>query len=295
MSPESVKSLFLQALDVEKERRGAFLDEQCTGDAELRAAVAELLEFDTKAENSPTFLDSPVAGMRRPLLAPEFIGRYRLVRLLGEGGMGTVYEAEQDQPRRTVALKVIRPGFASPRHREAVQPRGPDPGPAASPGHCPGLRGRRGRRRPAVISRWSSSTDCRWTSTPAAEASTSLPAWVSWRGCATRCSTPHDQGVIHRDLKPANILVEETGQPKVLDFGVARATGADLLTTAGLTQDGQLIGTPELHEPRAGGGRPRRHRPPDRRVRAGGDPLRAWRLTACRTNWRTGRWPRPPG
>ena len=59
----------------------------------------------------------------------------------------------------------------------------------------------------------------------------------------------HDQGVIHRDLKPANILVEETGQPKVLDFGVARATGADLLTMTGLTQAGQLIGTPDYMSP----------------------------------------------
>ena len=59
----------------------------------------------------------------------------------------------------------------------------------------------------------------------------------------------HDQGVIHRDLKPANILVEETGQPKVLDFGVARATDADLLTGAGLTQTGQLLGTPNYMSP----------------------------------------------
>ena len=59
----------------------------------------------------------------------------------------------------------------------------------------------------------------------------------------------HDQGVIHRDLKPANILVEETGQPKVLDFGVARATDADLLTGAGLTRTGQLLGTPNYMSP----------------------------------------------
>ena len=62
MSSETVKALFLQALDVEIERRGAFLDEQCGGDAGLCADVLELLDFDAKAENTPDFLLGPVAG-----------------------------------------------------------------------------------------------------------------------------------------------------------------------------------------------------------------------------------------
>jgi WD40 repeat protein len=66
----------------------------------------------------------------------------------------------------------------------------------------------------------------------------------------------HDQGVIHRDLKPANILVEESGQPKVLDFGVARATDADLVTGAGLTRTGQLLGTPNYMSPEQVTGNP---------------------------------------
>ena len=118
-SPEAVEALFQQAADLDPAQRGAFLDEQCAGDPDLRAAVEELLHFDAKAESEPDFLHSPAADVRAalPLSAepglPLYIGRYRILRRHGEGGMGTVYEAEQDNPRRTVALKVIRPGLVS--------------------------------------------------------------------------------------------------------------------------------------------------------------------------------------
>src|SRR5262249_40128811 len=95
-----------------------FLDEQCGGDADLRAAIEKLVYLDRRAEANETFLGSPVAWSRRTAPAPApplpSIARYRLLRVLGEGGMGTVYEAEQDNPRRPVALKVIRPGLVSP-------------------------------------------------------------------------------------------------------------------------------------------------------------------------------------
>src|SRR5207237_8954559 len=99
-------------------QRAAFLDEQCGGDADLRAAVEKFLDLDRRAQADESLLRSPLAGSRpRGTAAPappaQAIGRYRLVRVLGAGGMGTVYEAERDNPRRTVAFKVIRAGPTS--------------------------------------------------------------------------------------------------------------------------------------------------------------------------------------
>src|SRR5262249_21002829 len=116
--PRRVEELFDQALDLDPARLAAFLDERCKGDADLRAAVEEVLRLDRRAQEADTLMRSPLAGWRPKEFAPPApplpaIARYRVVRLLGEGGMGTVYEAEQDNPRRTVALKVIRAGLTS--------------------------------------------------------------------------------------------------------------------------------------------------------------------------------------
>src|SRR3954453_10594334 len=112
-SPETVETLFQQAADLVPEGRGAFLDEQCAGDLDLRAAVEELLHFDAKAQSAPDFLRSPAADVRSALprrtdAMQASFGRYHILCPHGKGGMGTVYEAEQDNPRRAVALKVIR-------------------------------------------------------------------------------------------------------------------------------------------------------------------------------------------
>src|SRR5262249_12770262 len=116
-SPRRVEELFDRALDLDPAQLAAFLDEECRGDADLRAAVEWLLRLDREAQADESLLRSPLAGSRPQAIAPPAprlpaIGRYRVVRVLGEGGMGTVYEAEQDNPRRTVALKVIRAGLA---------------------------------------------------------------------------------------------------------------------------------------------------------------------------------------
>ena len=102
-----ISEIFLAAAEKPRNEREAFLNDVCP-DASLRQEVRKLLE----AEDQPA-LESPVAGMLAAPALPAAVGRYRIIRLLGEGGMGAVYEAEQDQPRRTVALKVIRSGLAS--------------------------------------------------------------------------------------------------------------------------------------------------------------------------------------
>src|SRR5262249_11926518 len=117
-SPRRVEELFDQALDLDPAWLAAFLDEQCQGDADLRAAVERLVGLDRRAQADESLMRSPLAGSRPQSIAartPQLpaIGRYRAVSVLGEGGMGTVYEAEQESPRRTVALKVIRAGLAS--------------------------------------------------------------------------------------------------------------------------------------------------------------------------------------
>ena len=245
-SPEAVEMLFLEAIELSPDERASFLDEQFAGDAELRTAVDELLRFDAKALNAPDFLQSPAAAVRaaRRLAesAPTSFGRYNILRLHGEGGMGTVYEAEQDNPRRSVALKVIRPGLVSAeivkRFRDEAQILARLNHPGIAQVYESGMT-EDGRPFFAMeFIRGVPLDEYGRADNLDAAARLELLARVS-----EAVQHAHHKGVIHRDLKPGNILVDESGQPKVLDFGVAHVTEADLLTVSSRTQAGQLLGT----------------------------------------------------
>jgi hypothetical protein len=202
---------------------------------------------------------------------PERIGEYRILRVLGEGGMGTVYEAEQASPRRFVALKVIRPHLvATPRYRrrfaEEVRTLGRFSHPAiarifeagAAPDDRGAVRlfyvmelvvgvpldqhvarlarlGRLGRLGQHGLG-------------PAAIAEL----------MATICDAVHHahlKGVIHCDLKPGNIVVDGGGLPRILDFGIARIVGDEAReATATLGGDGCVIGTLAFASPEQAAG-----------------------------------------
>jgi eukaryotic-like serine/threonine-protein kinase len=175
---------------------------------------------------------------------PARIGPYRILRLLGEGGMGAVYEAEQVFPHRSVALKVIRAGFAT----SAMIVRFENEAQALARLQHPGI---------AQI------YDAGTAETPFGRQPYFAMELVDGQSLLDYCHThqldvrqrlelmakvcdavlhAHQRAVIHRDLKPANILVDESGQPHVLDFGVARLTDPDACATL-QTSVGEIVGT----------------------------------------------------
>jgi eukaryotic-like serine/threonine-protein kinase len=261
---DRVQELFNQAVALPVEQRNVFLEAACAGEPALRAEVKSLLAADANFTEgieegllkSPLVraLELPASGAgealpgSRPPDRPVWIGRYRILRRIAEGGMGAVYEAEQDSPRRLIALKVLRPGLASPtllrRFRHEAQILGRLHHPGIAQVHEAGLAEDGQPFFAMELIRGLPLDEY------ARRQSLTVPARLELlaRVC-DGVQHAHEQGVIHRDLKPANILVDESGQPKVLDFGVARATAADLLTGADLTQTGQLLGTPSYMSP----------------------------------------------
>jgi non-specific serine/threonine protein kinase/serine/threonine-protein kinase len=255
---QRVRALFAQAADLPLDARDALLDAACPDDPDLRAEVEVLLAYDARfgsGEDECSFLKSPLVRApestradstslpsNEPPELPAYIGRYRILRRHGEGGMGTVYEAEQESPRRTVALKVIRPGLLSPELVKRFA-------------HEAQILGRLQHAGIAQIHEAGVGTDGQPFFAMEFIRGIPLDEHVRTRGldpaarlemAAKVCDAvqhAHDKGVIHRDLKPGNILVDETGQPKVLDFGVAHVASSDLQTTSSRTQTGQLLGT----------------------------------------------------
>lgn len=180
-----------------------------------------------------------------PLLGAE-IGGVRIVRLIAQGGMGRVYEGRQERPSRTVAVKVMRPGLATPsmmkrfEYEAEILARLRHPGIAQI--FSAGVHHVDDAPVPFFIMEYI--PDARTLTRYAEELKLSTRARLDlFRSVCDAVAHGHQRGVIHRDLKPSNILVDASGHPKVIDFGVAKATDSDLALTTMQTDVGQLVGT----------------------------------------------------
>ncbi|OWY70021.1 hypothetical protein B7486_17080 [cyanobacterium TDX16] len=291
-----VSELFLAARELNPADRAAFLSEAASEDSEIVDEVRQLLSEDERPLDLDGVIDTnirhdlnklknelespPVDGVQKKPTEDSLplarIGRYTLIRKIGEGGMGIVYEAQQQHPSRTVAVKIIRPGIASPavlkRFNYEAQVLGQlqHPGIAciyeADVADVQQLDPSDASRFPARVQFFAMELI---RGRPITEYATEhkLSTRDRLELLALICDAVHHahlKGVIHRDLKPGNILVaqsagestdrsDHTGgaarkpsalpQPKVLDFGVARLTDADVQSVTLQTDIGQLVGT----------------------------------------------------
>lgn len=253
-----LRDIYLRALDVPAgEMRATFLNDACAGRDELRQEIEAMLANETLLDD---FIETPASAAlagevpftTQSELQTQLGSRYELIRRLGEGGMGTVWLANQTAPiERTVAIKLLKPGLDSKsvlarfetERKVLAQLQHPNIATILDAGftddgrpffvmeHCDG---------PNIVEHCRSvGLDLRGR----------LGLMIS---ICRAISYVHRMGILHRDIKPSNVLVVEydgIATPKVIDFGVAKAIGHDLPRGTWQSSPGGLIGTPEYMAP----------------------------------------------
>src|SRR5262249_33211036 len=254
-SLDHLESLFVAALQMPPAERATYLDRACADDPAVRQRVEALLRAQAVAGS---FLQTPPAGPSATVeeavseVAGVLIGPYKLLEPIGEGGMGTVWMAQQQEPvRRLVAVKLIKAGMDSKQvlarfdaERQAL----------ALMDHANIARvldaGTTSAGRPYFVMDLVKGVPItqycdEHKLTPRQRLELFVPVCQAVQHA-------HQKGVIHRDLKPSNVLVARSdGQPvpKVIDFGVAKAAGHQLTEKTLVTGFGALVGTPEYMSP----------------------------------------------
>ncbi len=247
-------TIFQAAVDLPACERTSCLDSACGSDVDLRREADRLLAAHDQGLES--FLEQPpIADLSEPL--PDRIGPYRILALLGEGGMGVVYLAEQDAPiRRRVALKVIKPGMDS---KAVIARFDAERQALAMMDHAGVARvydaGATEQGRPYFAMEYvGGAAITEYCDVHQLDIESRLRLFLD---ICEAVQHAHQKGIIHRDLKPGNILVaDQDGAPvlKVIDFGVAKATAQPLTEATVFTVQGQLVGTPAYMSPEQAGG-----------------------------------------
>jgi eukaryotic-like serine/threonine-protein kinase len=241
---QRIRELFEAAVDLAAADQSRFLDAECGEDEKLRLEVEDMLRADagaTSASKIDAGAQAWLPGTRREDVIGRRIGTYTVTGHLGTGGMGTVYLAEQAEPRRTVALKMMNHGLFSDEARQRFRFEAD----VLASLHHPGIAqiyevgtfavndqsvpffAMEHIRDAERLDAWARSQ----------ERNVVIEQFVRICGAVHH---GHQRGVIHRDLKPSNILVDAGGFAKVIDFGIARTTDDQ----GSRTIAGTLLGTP---------------------------------------------------
>ncbi len=257
------KPIFADSLELPADQRGAFIERAAAGDEAVARRALELLRAH---EDAGTFLGAPThqaagdagsSATELPAEAPDRVGHYHLLRRLGEGYYGEVFEAEQTEPiRRRVAIKVLKRGVDS---RQTLARFQAERQAVASLDH-PNLSrfldaGETPDGRPYFVMDLVRGTRI----TEYCDAN-HLTIGERVRLMIDTCRAvqhAHDAGLVHRDLKPGNILVEvrdDRAAPRVIDFGIVRAVRGPASATG--TLHGQVLGTPGYMSPEQASGLP---------------------------------------
>jgi WD40 repeat protein len=198
------------------------------------------------------FLGDPDALVNDACQLGTRLGDVTLLKLIGEGGMGRVFQGRQDRPDRIVAVKVIRPGLlsraAAKRFELEAQILGRLSHPAIAQIYSAGIEQVGGQLVPYFVMEYVEEGIAITRFAQRQELSTKDRVELIQKAVAA-VAHGHQRGVVHRDLKPGNILVAADGQPKIIDFGVARGTDGDVALTTFHTDAGQLVGTLQYMSP----------------------------------------------
>lgn len=251
--PPTLEIILQTALEIPgMQERASYLNEACADDQMLRKEVDSLIDAHFADETFMTPLADPLWREVRSEREGDMIGRYKLLRQIGEGGFGTVFLAEQSQPvKRQVALKVIKPGmdskeiiarFEAERQALALMDH-----PHIAKVHDAGTT--EGGRPYFVMELVGGMPITKFCQERKLDTKERLELFTDV--CAA-VQHAHQKGIIHRDLKPSNILVshcEAKSVVKVIDFGIAKAIGSELSEKTIYTQLGRMIGTPQYMSP----------------------------------------------
>ena len=226
---QQIKEVFLEALDHPENQRGDYIARACHADEELRSKVENLLALEHKATafiEPPAVADLSIHGIAAP---GQRIGAYKVVRVIASGGMGTVYEALQEDPERSVALNLLRPGLASEsalrrfQYEARILARLRHPGIAQI--YEAGMQESESFSIPYFAMEFI--PDAKPIIEYAEEKRLSMEARLGlFLKVCQAIHHGHQKSVIHRDIKPSNILIDAAGEPKSFFGSVAPASAS---------------------------------------------------------------------